>query len=116
LNKDAFDLENTAFQKASNSVGSAMGVYGLSSMAFALLFVLYTSKRNINRKYVHMICLFIGGAGFLSMMEVSPEQLKYSFMLIGIAWGSILSMPYAMLSSSVDPKKMGLLLRSVVLI
>jgi maltose/moltooligosaccharide transporter len=42
------------------------------------------------------------------MMVVSPEQLKYSFMLIGIAWGSILSMPYAMLSSSVDPKKMGM--------
>jgi len=106
--KDAFDIENTAFQKASNSVGSAMGVYGLSSMAFALLFVLYTSKRNINRKYVHMFCLFIGGSGFLLMTLVSPEQLKYCFMLIGIAWGSILSMPYAMLSSSVDPKKMGM--------
>ncbi|MDN3491222.1 MFS transporter [Winogradskyella bathintestinalis] len=108
LDKEAFDVKNTAFQKASNLVGSAMGVYGLSSMAFALLFVLYTRKRNINRKYVHMLSLFIGGAGFLLMMVVSPEQLKYCFMLIGIAWGSILSMPYAMLSSSVDPKKMGM--------
>ncbi|MBU2922010.1 MFS transporter [Winogradskyella psychrotolerans] len=106
--KEAFDIQNTAFQKASNSVGSAMGVYGLSSMAFALLFVFYTRKRNINRKYVHMLSLWIGGAGFLLMMVVSPEQLKYCFMLIGIAWGSILSMPYAMLSSSVDPKKMGM--------
>ncbi|WP_179004611.1 MFS transporter [Winogradskyella forsetii] len=108
LDKEAFDVKNTAFQKASNSVGSAMGVYGLSSMAFALLFVFYTSKRNINRKYVHMLSLFTGGAGFLLMMVVSPEQLKYCFILIGIAWGSILSMPYAMLSSSVDPKKMGM--------
>ncbi|WP_179021895.1 MFS transporter [Winogradskyella forsetii] len=108
LDKEAFDVKNTAFQKASNSVGSAMGVYGLSSMAFALLFVLYTRKRNINRKYVHMLSLFTGGAGFLLMMVVSPEQLKYCFILIGIAWGSILSMPYAMLSSSVDPKKMGM--------
>ncbi|MBV7269545.1 MFS transporter [Winogradskyella luteola] len=106
--KEAFDVENTAFQKASNSVGSAMGVYGLSSMAFALLLVFYTSKRNVNRKYVHMLSLCIGGLGFLLMMVVSPEQLKYCFMLIGIAWGSILSMPYAMLSSSVDPKKMGM--------
>jgi maltose/moltooligosaccharide transporter len=106
--QDAYAVENTAFQKASNSVGSAMGVYGLSSMAFALLFVLYTSKRNVNRKYVHMLSLIIGGTGFLLMMVVSPEQLKYCFMLIGIAWGSILSMPYAMLSSSVDPKKMGM--------
>jgi maltose/moltooligosaccharide transporter len=106
--QEAFDIQNTAFQKASNSVGSAMGVYGLSSMAFALLFVFYTRKRNVNRKYVHMLSLWIGGAGFLLMMVVSPEQLKYCFMLIGIAWGSILSMPYAMLSSSVDPKKMGM--------
>ncbi|WP_026754912.1 MFS transporter [Sediminibacter sp. Hel_I_10] len=108
LDKEAFDTENTAFQKASNSVGSAMGVYGLSSMAFALLLVLYTSKKNINRKYVHMLSLSLGGAGFLLMNVVSPEQLKYCFILIGIAWGSILSMPYAMLSSSVDPKKMGM--------
>ncbi|MBC2844329.1 MFS transporter [Winogradskyella flava] len=105
---EAFDIENTAFQKASNSVGSAMGVYGLSSMAFALLFVFYTAKRNVNRKYVHMVSLCLGGLGFLLMMVVSPEQLKYCFILIGIAWGSILSMPYAMLSSSVDPKKMGM--------
>ena len=33
--------------------------------------------------------------------------MKYSFILVGFAWGSILSMPYAMLSSSVDPNKMG---------
>ena len=108
VQKAAFDSANTAFQKSSNLVGSAMGVYGLSSMAFALLLVLYTSKRNINRKYVHMLSLILGGLGFLLMNFVSPDQLKYCFILIGLAWGSILSMPYAMLSSSVDPKKMGM--------
>ena len=106
--KEAYDIANTAFQKSSNLVGSAMGVYGLSSMAFALLLVLYTSKRRINRKYVHMFSLFLGGAGFLFMNYASPESLKYCFLLIGLAWGSILSMPYAMLSSSVDPKRMGM--------
>ena len=40
----------------------------------------------------------------------SPEYLILSFTLIGISWGSILSMPYAMLSSSVDPKKMGVVM------
>ena len=63
----AFDIANTAFQKSSNLVGSAMGIYGLSSMAFALLLVFYTSKRNINRKYVHMASLMIGGLGFILM-------------------------------------------------
>jgi maltose/moltooligosaccharide transporter len=106
--KEAYDIANTAFQKSSNLVGSAMGVYGLSSMAFALLLVLYTSKRRINRKYVHMFSLFLGGIGFLLMNYASPENLKYCFLLIGLSWGSILSMPYAMLSSSVDPKQMGM--------
>jgi len=108
--KLAFDTANTAFQKSSNLVGSAMGVYGLSSMAFALLLTFYTSKRRINRKFVHMGSLMLGGIGFLMMNVATPETLKYCFILIGFAWGSILSMPYAMLSSSVDPKKMGVIM------
>ena len=110
IQKAAFDQQNTAFQESSNLVGSAMVVYGLSSMAFALLLVFYTSKRSINRKYVHMTSLILGGLGFLMMNYASPEHLKYAFILIGFAWGSILSMPYAMLSSSVDPKKMGVIM------
>lgn len=107
---EAFDIANTAFQESSNLVGSAMGVYGLSSMVFALILVFYTSRRRINRKFVHMGSLLLGGLGFIAMYYTSPENLKYCFVLIGFAWGSILSMPYAMLSSSVDPKKMGLIM------
>ena len=104
----AFSEANTAFQESSNAVGSAMGVYGLSSMVFALLFVFYTSRYKINRKYVHLVSLILGGLGFLLMNVASPEHLKWCFALIGLAWGSILSMPYAMLSSSVNPNKMGM--------
>jgi len=103
-----FNVANTAFQESSNSVGSHMGIYGLSSMVFALALVLYTSKKRINRKYIHMSSLFLGGVGFLMMNYIpDPKYLTISFILIGFAWGSILSMPYAMLSSSVDEKKMG---------
>ena len=108
---EAFAMANTAFQKSSNLLGSYMGTYGLSSMAFALVLVLYTSKRRINRKYVHMVSLILGGIGFLLMKYIpSPEYLTISFVLIGLSWGSILSMPYAMLSSSVDSKKMGVIM------
>ena len=56
-----------------------------------------------------MFSLICGGVGFLSMYLVpQANTLIFSFICIGIAWGSILSMPYAMLSSSVDPKKMGI--------
>jgi maltose/moltooligosaccharide transporter len=104
----AFDTANTSFQKSSNLVGSYMGVYGLSSMIFALVLSFFTAKININRKYVHMVSLMLGGIGFLSMYYITnPSQLTWSFALIGLSWGSILSMPYAMLSSSVDENNMG---------
>ncbi|MFK7756701.1 MAG: MFS transporter [Flavobacteriales bacterium] len=104
-------VNNSKFQKSSNSVGSYMGIYGLSSMAFALLLTFYTYKYRINRKYIHMGSLITGGIGFLMMYFITePSQLAISFILIGLAWGSILSMPYAMLSSSVDPKKMGVIM------
>jgi maltose/moltooligosaccharide transporter len=109
--KEAFDIQNTAFQKSSNEVGSYMGIYGLSSMVFALILVFYTRNRRINRKYIHMGSLLLGGLGFISMYFIpSPEYLVLSFILIGFSWGSILSMPYAMLSCSVDPNKMGVMM------
>ncbi|GAB1308464.1 MFS transporter [Urechidicola sp. KH5] len=107
----SFKEDNLNYQNAADLVGSYMGVYGLSSMAFALLLVMFTSKRRINRKFVHMASLIIGGFGFIMMYYIpSPEYLIVSFIAIGISWGSILSMPYAMLSSSVDPKKMGVIM------
>jgi maltose/moltooligosaccharide transporter len=121
-NESAFDLtipeQNTAFTSAlsayndaSNLVGSAMGVYGLSSMVFALLLSMYTAKRRINRKLVHLFSLALGGAGFLSMyLANGSASLQISFVLVGVAWGSILSMPYAMLSSSVSAEKMGMMM------
>ena len=106
---DEYKSLDAAYNHAADLVGSAMGYYGLSSMAFALLLTLYTSKRRINRKYVHMVSLILGGLGFLLMYQThDAAMLKICFILIGISWGSILSMPYAMLSSSIDPKKMGI--------
>ena len=107
--KNEFDSKNLKFQEASNLTGSYMGVYGLSSMLFALFFTIYSSKRLINRKGLHMASLALGGIGFISMYFITHHTyLNISFALIGIAWGSILSMPYAMLSSSVDENKMGI--------
>ena len=103
-----YNSENLNFQKASNLTGSYMGTYGLSSMLFALILTLYTSKKIINRKKIHLWSLIAGGIGFISMYFISNHNLLLiSFSLIGISWGSILSMPYAMLSSSVKEESMG---------
>lgn len=108
---EAFQSANAAYQSAADLVGSYMGFYGLSSMVVALLLSFYASRFVLNRKLVHFLCLLAGGIGFLSMFYVSePKQLILSFALIGISWASILSMPYALLSSSVDPKKMGIMM------
>ena len=105
---NSYNTQNLNFQKASNLTGSYMGIYGLSSMVFALLLTLYTSKKIINRKMIHLFSLILGGCGFLSMYWISNHTyLIVSFSLIGISWGSILSMPYAMLSSSVKEESMG---------
>lgn len=110
--KAAYKQLDKAYNEASDDVGSKMGIYGLTSMVFALLLTFYTAYFSINRKYIHMVSLILGGLGFLYMFfnPGEPESLIVSFSLIGIAWGSILSMPYAMLSSSVESHKMGLMM------
>ena len=106
-----FEHLNGVYQNAADQVGSDMGVYGLSSMAFALIVVFYSAKRSVNRKFIHLSSLVLGGIGFIYMKFIpDPSYLWICFSLIGISWGSILSMPYAMLSSSVDAKKMGLMM------
>lgn len=105
---NAGDPSTAEYNDAANQVGTAMGTYGLSSMIVALFLAFITSKISINRKYLHMTSLCIGGLGFISMYYISePWMLHLSFSAIGIAWASILSMPYAMLSSAIDAKKMG---------
>jgi maltose/moltooligosaccharide transporter len=105
---EAFNAANAAFQNAADLVGSYMGYYGLSSMAVALALSFYAARRVVNRKLVHFVSLMLGGLGFLSMAHVpEPIWLIGSFALVGVAWASILSMPYALLASSVDANKMG---------
>lgn len=105
-----YEVQRRAYDTAANSVSSAMGVYGLSSMAFALLLSIWTSRRSIDRRWTHLISLALGGLGFLSMGWLTPANahlLNGSFALIGVAWGSILSMPYAMLSGAMPAHRMG---------
>jgi len=107
---EGYAAKSAAYNEAANAVSSAMGVYGLSSMVFALVLSVWTSRRGINRRMTHLVSLVLGGIGFLSMSWWTPEtagNLTWSFALIGLAWGSILSMPYAMLSGAITPEKMG---------
>jgi maltose/moltooligosaccharide transporter len=104
----ATDTTSVEYNNAADSVGSYLGTYGLVSMFYALILAFVASKIKINRKLLHMVSLIAGGCGFILIYYISePWMLHICFSLVGIAWASILSMPYAMLSSSVEPKKMG---------
>jgi maltose/moltooligosaccharide transporter len=104
----ATDTTSQVYNDAADSVGNYLGTYGLVSMFFALILAFVTSKIKINRKLLHMFSLMAGGFGFILIYYITePWMLHLCFALVGIAWASILSMPYAMLSSAVNPKQMG---------
>ena len=104
----ATDTSSAAYNDAADSVGNYLGTYGLVSMFYALILAYVASKVKINRRLVHLVSLISGGCGFILIYFISePWMLHICFSLVGIAWASILSMPYAMLSGSVEPNKMG---------
>jgi len=65
--------------------------------------------KKINRKRTHAFSLIMGGIGLISIFFIqNPNLLFLSMIGIGLAWGSILAMPYAILSSSIPAKKIGI--------
>jgi maltose/moltooligosaccharide transporter len=104
----ATDTTSAAYNDAADSVGTYLGTYGLVSMFYALILAFVASRIKINRKLLHLVSLISGGIGFILIYFITETwMLHLCFGLVGIAWASILSMPYAMLSGSVEPKKMG---------
>ena len=100
------DSSSEAFNDAGDWVGLLFGLYNLVSIPVALSLG-YISKR-IGRKNTHMYSLFIGAISFISIYFMPDKYwLIIPMVGIGIAWASILSMPYAILAGAINPKKMG---------
>jgi maltose/moltooligosaccharide transporter len=71
-------------------------------------FAIPVLARKTSRKVTHAICLVCGAVGLLSIFILTdPRYLLGSMVGVGIAWASILSMPYAMLCGSLPPSKLG---------
>lgn len=101
------DTQSPEFQTAGNKVGVLFGIYNLVSAIYA--FALPMLAKKLKRKYTHALSLLAGGIGLISVYFISdPDLLVYSMIGVGIAWASILSMPYAMLAGSIPPLKMGI--------
>ena len=94
------------YQEGTAWGGVCFSTYNL--VAFGFSFVLLALTRFMAAKRIHMVCLAVGAAGLASAMFVrQPTLLLVSMAGVGVAWASILSMPYAMLANVIPGNKMG---------
>lgn len=100
------DTTSALYNQGADWVGVLMSVY--NGFAALMAFVIVWLAKKTNRKTVHMISLICGGLGFASFYIIKdPNLLLVSELGIGLAWASILSMPYAILAGSLPAEKMG---------
>ena len=103
------DPDSPLFKEAATWVGILFGVYNGISAILALSLP-WIAKR-IGRKQTHALALVIGGISLCSVMLFnSATWLILPMIGVGIAWASILSIPYAILSSSINAKQMGVMM------
>jgi maltose/moltooligosaccharide transporter len=100
------DPQDPAYAAGGALVGTLFSAYnGIAAIAAIFLPML---SRSLGTKTTHLIALVCGGLGLMSFLIVpDPDWLWLSMTGVGIAWASILSMPYAILSGALPPDKMG---------
>jgi maltose/moltooligosaccharide transporter len=100
------DTTSLAYNKGANWVGVLFGIY--NGIAAGVAFLLPVIARATSRKITHSICLVTGGISLISISLIGDPMLLILPMTgIGLAWASILSMPYAMLTGALPQNKMG---------
>ncbi|MFA6113701.1 MAG: MFS transporter [Sphingomonas sp.] len=100
------DTASKAYNDGADWVGILFSVY--NGVAVPAAFVLPLLVRRIGCARTHMICLLIGAGGFAAMLGIRDAQMLILPMIaIGIAWASILTMPYAMLANALPSGKLG---------
>ncbi|HYX06521.1 MAG TPA: MFS transporter [Bacteroidales bacterium] len=100
------DTTSQLYNDGADWVGVCFAAY--NGFAAILAFLLPVLAKFTSRKVVHTIALIGGGIGLISIYFISnPNLLIVSMVGVGLAWASILSMPYAILTGSLPPKKMG---------
>jgi maltose/moltooligosaccharide transporter len=94
------------YNRGANWVGFSFAIYNGIAALFA--FLIPFLARWTNRRYTHAMALTMGSLGYLSILIVPhPTWIIASMVGVGIAWASILAMPYAILTGSLPSHKMG---------
>jgi maltose/moltooligosaccharide transporter len=100
------DTTSQLYNDGADWVTVLFAVY--NGVAALVAFLLPVLAKMTSRKITHLLALTLGGIGLISVYFISdPDWLLLSMVGVGIAWASILSVPYAMLAGALPPKKMG---------
>jgi maltose/moltooligosaccharide transporter len=100
------DPTSALFNEGANRVGEAFGDY--NGIAAVAAFAIPPLARWSSPKLAHIICLVCGALGLFSIYFITDQHyLTLSMVGVGIAWASILAMPYAILTGSLPPSKLG---------
>lgn len=100
------DTTSAAYNEGANWVGVLFAAYNGFAALAAL--VIAPMAARLGLRWTHLFNLWIGAAGLLSILFVrDPAWLLLSMAGVGIAWASILSLPYALLAESLPARKMG---------
>ncbi len=100
------DTTSALYNEGANWVGVGFAAY--NGVAAVAAFAIPPLARWSSPRVAHLICLLCGAAGLFSIYFISdPRLLLGSMVGVGIAWASILAMPYAILTGSLPPSKLG---------
>jgi len=100
------DTSSPLYREGLEWANLCSSLYALVAAVFS--FVLPAVARRVARKTIHSICLSFGAIGLLSMPVIDSKWPLLAVMAaFGIAWASILSMPYAMLAGVLPERKAG---------
>ena len=102
----AGDENSAAFRAGTEWGGVCFAVYNF--VCFLVAFAIPPLAERLGRKGVHILCLSLGGLGLISTYFArDPWFLWVGMAGVGIAWASILSMPYVILAGAIRPERMG---------
>jgi maltose/moltooligosaccharide transporter len=103
---DAIDAKSVGFNEAGDWTGVMFAFYSAVAAIFAL--IIPTLAKKFGRKKVYSFSLLAGGLSLMSIFFIEDKTiLLFSMIGVGMAWASILAIPYAMLSSVLPAEKMG---------
>ena len=96
-----------AYDKGVEFAGLTLSFYNL--ITFLTAFIIGRLATKVGNQRTHFLCLLLGAAGLISLRWIEePNMLFLSMAGVGVAWASILSMPYAMFAGSLPKEKIGM--------